>query len=305
MARMETDSLDCKRSGRSWLNVVLWVVAVTLMLGTAYYQRRTGPSHPVRGEFEIAGESYRHRLVRNALTTGDARVALPKPAVPVRGELRYRRFRSNGEFVAVPLLAVDDELVGFIPAQPPAAKLEYYTDLEGPSGTIRVPDPVTGNVVIRFKDPVPLYVLLPHISLMFLSLVLGLRAGLAALFIPQQLRRLAWTTLAVMTVGGLILGPIAQKYAFGAFWTGFPFGYDLTDNKVLIMWLVWVAACMVIVFGSRAGERAVRAATAVAALVVVVVYAIPHSAQGSELDWEEVDRGVPPAEAIKTGVPKR
>lgn len=285
------------------LNVVLWVVAVALMLGTAYYQRRTGPSYPLRGAFEVAGESYQYSLIRNAVTTGDARVTIPEPRVAVRGELRYRRFRTDDEFTAVPLRAADGQLVGLIPSQPAAGKLEYYVNLEGPGGAVRLPRPMEGNAVIRFKDPVPLYVLLPHIVLMFLSMVLGLRTGLAALFAPAQMRRLAWITLGGMTVGGLILGPIAQRYAFGAFWTGFPYGYDLTDNKVLIMWLVWVVACAALGFKPRARERLARAVTALAALVVVIVYAIPHSAQGSELDWEEVDRGVPASEAIKTGKP--
>jgi hypothetical protein len=285
------------------LNVVLWIVAVALMLGTAYYQRRTGPSYPLRGSFEVAGESYRYSLIRNAVTTGDARVTIPEPRVPVLGELRYRRFRTDDEFTAVPLHAADGQLVGLIPSQPAAGKLEYYVHLEGPGGAIRLPDATEGNAVIRFKDPVPLYVLLPHIVLMFLSMVLGLRTGLAALFAPVQMRRLAWITLGGMTVGGLILGPIAQKYAFGAFWTGFPYGYDLTDNKVLIMWLVWVVACAALGFKPRGRERLARAVTALAAAVVVIVYAIPHSAQGSELDWEEVDRGVPASEAIKTGKP--
>jgi hypothetical protein len=298
---MENESRDGSGVNRKWLGAILWVVAVALMLGAAYYQRRTGPSHPVRGTFAVAGESYQYRLVRNALTTGDARVAIPEPAVPVRGELRFKRYRTDDEFTAVPLRPVDGELVGLIPSQPAAGKIEYQIVLDAPGGVICLPEPGTGNAVLRFKDPVPLFVLLPHISLMFVSMVLGLRTGLAALFTPARMRRLAWITLSMMTVGGLILGPIAQKYAFGAFWTGFPFGYDLTDNKVLIMWLVWLAACMILGFRPRSRERLARAVTAVAALVVVVVYAIPHSAQGSELDWDRVDRGVPPAEAIKTG----
>ncbi len=300
---MEHQKRRAEAVGSRSLNVILWAVAVALMLATAYYQRRTGPSYPVRGTFEVAGESYRYRLIRNAETTGVARVTIPEPNVPVTGGLRYRRFRTDDEFTTVPLGAVNGQLVGLIPGQPAAGKLEYYLVLEGPDGVVRVPESAVGTAVIRFKDPVPLYILLPHISLMFLSMVLGLRTGLAALFAPARMRRLAWITLGGMTIGGLVLGPIAQKYAFGAYWTGFPFGYDLTDNKVLIMWLVWVVACAVLGFRPRTRERMARAITALAALVVVVVYAIPHSAQGSELDWEEVDRGVPASEAIRTGNP--
>ena len=40
--------------------------------------------------------------------------------------------------------------------------------------------------------------------------------------------------LLLLAVGGFILGPLVQNYAFGELWTGVPFGWDLTDNKTLI-----------------------------------------------------------------------
>ena len=43
-------------------------------------------------------------------------------------------------------------------------------------------------------------------------------------------------------MAGLVFGPIVQKYSFGEFWTGWPNGKDLTDNKVLISFLIWVMA---------------------------------------------------------------
>ncbi len=87
---------------------------------------------------------------------------------------------------------------------------------------------------------------MPHIIFMFIALLVGVRTAVGAAFHPVGLRKLAWTTLGLMTVGGMILGPIVQKYAFGAFWTGWPFGYDLTDNKTLIMWIVWVGVAVVL-----------------------------------------------------------
>lgn len=55
-----------------------------------------------------------------------------------------------------------------------------------------------------------------------------MRAGLAALLNLNDIRKLAFIALGGMTLGGMILGPIVQKYAFGEYWTGFPFGGDLT-----------------------------------------------------------------------------
>ncbi len=292
---------------REWVGreVLLWVLAVVLTVAAAGYQRFTGPSYPARGSFEVASQGYESRLIRNALTTEDARVAIPDPGGGVTGALHFKRYRTDDEFTSQPLVAEDGELVGQLPVQPPAGKLEYFLTLRTPDGVIRVPDSEAGNVIIRFKDRVPWPSLAPHIAMMFLALLIGMRAGLAAFFSPSPMRRLAWVTLAIMTVGGMILGPIAQKYAFGAYWTGWPLDFDLTDNKVLIMWLVWIVACAVIWLRAQRDERVSRAAVAAAALVMIVVYLIPHSARGTEVDYELLDQGVPASEALRSGRPEQ
>jgi hypothetical protein len=168
-----------------------------------------------------------------------------------------------------------------------AGKLEYFVVLESPEGSVRIPEEEA--LIIRFKDPVPIWVLVPHIICMFIGLLVGVRTALGAAVYPVALKKLAWTTLSLMTLGGMILGPIVQKYAFGAFWTGWPFGYDLTDNKTLIMWIVWVG--VVIVLSRRPSPRdwVPRGAILLAAVVMMTVYLIPHSLRGSELDYSQLE----------------
>jgi hypothetical protein len=94
-----------------------------------------------------------------------------------------------------------------------------------------------------------------------------------------------------------------QKFAFDAYWTGFPWGYDLTDNKTLLMWLAWAVACGAL---GRPGRRDVpgwgrRGTVFVAAVVMTVVYLIPHSLRGSQLDYGQVESGTPAAEAVESG----
>ncbi len=228
-------------------------------------------------------------------------MTLPDAGGAIQATLRYRRYPTEDEFSVVPLERQDGRLVGRIPAQPPAGKVEYYVTLRTPTGVQRLPGANQPTVTLRFKGPVPAYVLAPHVLFMFLAVLVGMRAGLAALFEPRGVRRLAWTALLLMTVGGMVLGPVVQKYAFGEFWTGFPLGYDLTDNKVLVMWLVWLAACAAVGWRRGGHERRSRLAVGLAALVMMAVYLIPHSAQGSELDYEALERGVPASEAVRTG----
>ena len=49
-------------------------------------------------------------------------------------------------------------------------------------------------------------------------------------------------TLILFILGGMIMGTIVQKFAFNEFWTGFPNGRDLTDNKSLIAFIAWIIA---------------------------------------------------------------
>ena len=67
------------------LGVLLWVIAVILMLATAVYQRRTGPTYPYRGEVTVSGESYAYRLLRSQETTGPARIVVPRPGTEATG----------------------------------------------------------------------------------------------------------------------------------------------------------------------------------------------------------------------------
>lgn len=288
------------KSGRA-LGVTLWIVAILLMFSSAIYQRLTGPTHELRGSFEESGQVYKYKLVRSEITTTDARVALPDPGSCEVGQLWYKRYATSDSFAPLPLAAEDGDLVGWLPAQPAAGKLEYYLTLDCSGDRHRIPDPEDENVIIRFRGDVPIYVLLPHIFLMFFSVLFGIRCGLAALFQPQRMRRLVWITFTGMTFGGMILGPIVQKYAFGAFWTGVPFGYDLTDNKMLIMWLVWLAACVILGLRPRSGEKRGRLAVIFATLIMIAVYLIPHSMHGSQLDYDKLDEGVPASKAIGSG----
>lgn len=290
------------RSASTYRQVALWALAALIMLGSVVFQRLTGPTHPLRGAFVIAGEPFRYRLSRSGDSSKDERIALPDPGRGVRGELSFRRFRTNDAFTTVPLAPENREgrreLAAHLPRQPAAGKLEYHLTLDGPGGPIRIP--AEGNApVIRFKDPVPGPLLAAHVILMFMGLLFGVRAGLSALVHGSDMRHLAWATLGALTLGGLVLGPFVQKYAFGAFWTGFPFGGDLTDNKTLILWGVWALACGLLLATKRHLPR--RLALGLAAAVMLAVYLIPHSARGSELDCSKLDRGMDPTKAVVTG----
>jgi hypothetical protein len=258
----------------------LWIAAVILTLAAAAWQRTTGPSYPYRTEIATGGTALPVSLSRSNPTSSPARIAVPAPSNSATGTLHWRRYPTSEPFTAVPLRLEGADLVAELPVQPPAGKVEYYLELQAGAGPVRIPATAGGVVILRYHGQVPPTVLIPHIVVMFLGMLIGVRAGLAAIFVAPY-RKLALITLAALTVGGLILGPITQKYAFGAYWTGVPWGWDLTDNKTLLMWIGWAVAGVAMVRQWRATRWLVVGAT----ILMVAVYLVPHSVRGSQLDY--------------------
>lgn len=279
--------------------VVLWILALLIMLAAATYQRRTGPTYPLDVTVDVAGQTVEVELPRSATTDAPATVTWPAHADVDRVWLVWKRYPSEDPPSRV---AFGPDGTAELPVQPAAGKLEYHLLVRTHAGQDLLLPPGQDPPVLRYKDPVPLAALLPHVVMMFLSMLLGVRAALAAVAGRNETRWLVPLTAIGLTLGGMILGPVVQKYAFGAYWTGWPLGGDLTDNKTLLMWVVWAATAIALAVRPSLRPRWTgRAMILVATAVMLAVYLIPHSLRGSQLDYEALESGVDAHEAIRTG----
>jgi len=259
---------------------VAWILAVLITLSAAVYQRMTGPTHPLRGRVEIAGQEHKYRLPRTHGGEGGPTVSLTLPDSAGEATLVYRRYPTDDAMTHLPMARQGDEVSAVLPHQPPAGKLEYFIELDAPGQRRSLPADRTA--VIRFKGAVPGFFLLPHILFMFMAMLLSNRAGLEAIARGPRLAGYTLGATACLLLGGMILGPTVQKYAFGAFWTGVPFGFDLTDNKTLLAMIGWALALWQARWRRSAGARWWVLG---AAVLLLAIYSIPHSTLGSELDY--------------------
>ncbi len=139
--------------------------------------------------------------------------------------------------------------------------------------------------MLRFKGDVPALILIPHIILIFLAMVFSTRSGLEYFNAEKNYKKLINWTLLFLILGGFVFGPLVQYYAFGELWTGFPFGFDLTDNKTLIALIFWLIA-----FYKMKKSEKYEMWILIAAIVMLVVFLIPHSLLGSELDYSKLNK---------------
>jgi hypothetical protein len=257
--------------------MLLWIFSFIFTIGIAYYQRKTGPTNPVRGKTEIAGQKIKYKLLRSYDGLDDAGIVLKNLNENITGMIKYRRFGTQDDWISVTMQRDGKNLTGYLPHQPPAGKLMYHVALtDGQNSVLLNDDPI----VIRFTGAVPVWVLIPHILLMFTAMMMSTRTGLEAWASGKNTYKYALITLVTLFFGGLILGPVVQKYAFGAYWTGWPFGKDLTDNKTLVAFIFWAIAAWRLF---RKPEN--RTWPVVAMVILLLVYLIPHSMFGSSLDY--------------------
>jgi len=161
--------------------ILLWILAIVITLSTAVYQRLTGPTHPIDGSAQVGGHTVTYSLLRTHGGEGGPDIILNSNSSAIRGILHYKRYNIEEPFVLQEMVYSGDSLIGSLPHQPPAGKLEYYVELTDPATdeSIFVPGPQT--VVIRFKGDVPVGALLPHVFLMFFGMLWSNRTRLEAL----------------------------------------------------------------------------------------------------------------------------
>ena len=250
---------------------VYWLLAIVITLVLSIYQRMTGPTYPKRLTVELKGESYKIKLPRSGVQH-DEMVTLKGIPSDVSSQLHYRRYPSADEYTTVDFVWEDSVWQAALPVQPVAGKLQYYITIDGKDYAADEP------VVIRFRNDVPASILVPHILLMFAAMLF---AVYTFLLIVTRRKYSIWLKITVGTlfVGGFILGPLVQHAAFGPWWTGFPYGTDLTDNKTLISFLFFIVALATLRWKYN------KWVVGLAVLVMIVIFSIPHSIYGSEYDY--------------------
>lgn len=250
---------------------VYWILAVVITLVLSIYQRMTGPTYPKRVTVELNGESYKVKLPRSGVQHDEV-VTLKDIPAGAELQLHYRRYPTKDDYTTVDFTWSDGQWQAALPVQPVAGKLQYYLTVNGQKYLADEP------VVIRFRNDVPASILVPHILLMFGAMLFAVYMLLLVLTGREYAKWLR-ITVGTLFVGGFIFGPLVQHAAFGPWWTGFPYGTDLTDNKTLLSFLFFAAALATLKWKYN------KWLAALAVLVMIAVFTIPHSAFGSEYDY--------------------
>jgi uncharacterized membrane protein len=252
--------------------IILWCIAILFTLTASIYQRKTGPTYPLEGSFSIKNKMYTYSLPRSG-EEQDCLIELKNWPKNEETILYWQEYPASSihSFTSVKMQWKENTCFALLPQQPAAGKLAYYIE-------IKDMDFRTPTALIRFKNGVHWSILIPHIVLMFASMLTGVMTLLLVFANDIRYKNFLKHTFWILLVGGFIFGPLVQKQAFDAFWTGFPFGFDLTDNKTLIAFIGVALAYYTRQFTWN------KWIAVIAILILFTIFTIPHSLGGSELN---------------------
>lgn len=276
-------------------NLRYWVLAVIITLSAVIYQRMIGPTNPKRVKFELSGKEYSTKFTRSMETSitlkeakGDynllskktnMKIVIPDSPENMEVFVFYHRYPGNDTIQQTKAIKSGNKYSVQLPAQPPAGKIAFFVEVK--DGVNSTTIGLKENIIVRFRNSVPAWALIPHVFLMFFAMLLSNFTGILAFTKSDKVNKYALLVVIMLGLGGLIFGPIVQKYSFGAFWTGWPFGGDLTDNKTLVAFVLWLVALL----GIRKKSRLWLCIAA--AVIMLLIYSIPHSTAGSEYNYDK------------------
>lgn len=262
------------------MKLKFWIVSIIFTILISLFQKITGPTYPVRGKIDLNGKSVKYKFLRSC--TVDSKDCVLKFYGNVDAYVLYKHYKVEEDYKRIDFKTEGDLSVTYLNTdEPKAGKIEYYVYYK------------TGDkyellnkksVVLRFKGFVPVYYLVPHILFMFLFFVFSCYLFLENIFaVPSK--NILYLNYVFLILGGFVLGPVVQYYAFDAWWSGVPFGWDLTDNKTLIMLVVWTVALIKYLKKDKNYRKYIN----ISFIVTVITFLIPHSVMGSEFDYSKVN----------------
>lgn len=269
---------------------ILIGIAVTLLVFVV--ARRISRNKPVELDLEYAGARVTHTSVFEQVGPGRPRIdiSIDRPGAV----LPLLLYRAGGD-ERLETLTMEDLGNGFwsalLPALERGARIEYGFRLLGTDESLDVRPDTTRFFTLKYKGEVSATVLVLHILFIFAAFFFMVESMIGSASIlargePREFTVAMTRWVVVFTfIGGWPLGIALNWQRFGVLWEGFPFGYDITDNKTQLMFLFWVVVMLVSwrsFFGRRTGRDLVSdrfyawvvMASALASLLIIL---LPHS----------------------------
>jgi hypothetical protein len=273
------------------VRVIVGIVVTILLLGVA---RVTS----TRRSRELAVESEGIRIVHDTVTE---QVGPGEPVISalivtdriIEPRLIYKIGDDEGEAERINMLHMgENRWEARLPSLTKGTKIYYgFVVLLDDGTTVMLPGERDDFPVLKYKGKASPIVLGLHIIFMFGAFYFMIQSLWSAIALintgegkRETVSNARWVFFLTL-IGGWPLGFILNYQAFGVIWEGYPFGYDITDNKTQVIFIFWLVS-LLLVRGSflanneekdLLGPRGFAIAVLISFVVSLFLYIVPHS----------------------------
>ena len=271
------------------------ITGILLTVVLLFLARQLSMNRPEEVEISAGGIKLRHTTVFEQVGDGCPVLFLDisSEAVDIaRTDLVYFESDRDTEKREKMLEMEAGRWKGSLPGRAKGNRLRYYFEVEtADGGSLRLPEEGVVGFLVKYKGEVSGFVLLLHVIFMFGAFFFMVEAALCALRLLAGDENKRMTMLMVRWLifftflGGWPLGFILNGQRFGPIWEGFPFGYDITDNKTQLMFIFWLVTIILswssfIGKGEKAdhvGRKGFAIAVLTSFILSLAIFLIPHS----------------------------
>jgi hypothetical protein len=184
-----------------------------------------------------------------------------------------------------------------VPNQGRGTEFSYRFQVEDAAGRVLATIPVEEGkdkpkqLWFRFEGPRSVVLLIAHIACMFGSFLLMVFVLLTAFedvknnAVRIRLgKQTLWATI-ILFLGTFPIGIWLEHQVYATYWTGIPFGRDITDSKALVIFIYWLVMLYLLrgsalsndPRGDVVGPTAARWTAIVGVVLSLALYLVPHS----------------------------
>ena len=276
-----------KKPGKSSYIII---IALSFILFSAFIAMMIAPREKsaVSGDLRISHlEETDGRVDQDHLVM--AKVIYRGSPDSVRVTLHY--YRGN-RFHTLPMYHLRDtkRYGAAVPSGPLGSRVYYYIEAEGAGGErVVLPESAADNFTteydyfkIRFEGKVSFILLLLHIVFMLAALFFLIHALHYAMYFLQTgekaepMIRSLNAGIITFFITGFPIGWVIEKQVLGNYWEGIPFGWDITDNKTLLILLLWLVF-IILKRTDKISLKGFARSIIINTCITIILFLIPHS----------------------------
>lgn len=272
------------------MRIIVGIMVTVLLLGVA---RRVSTRRPRELRVELGHLVVEHASVTEQVGPGSPAISARIASDGIIEPSVLYRIAGEEEAERINMIQSGEGLwEARLPAVEKGGRIMYALTIRGEDGSmVRLPEEEESFLLVKYKGEASPVILALHVIFMFGSFYFMIQSLWSAIEILStgegKSRAVSNARLVLLCtfIGGWPLGFLLNYQAFGTLWEGFPFGYDITDNKTQVIFLFWLVS-LLLVRGSFLGKgeerdwlgpRGLAIAVLLSYLVSLFLFIVPHS----------------------------